>query len=343
MPRAEVGSTKYLANRMKMKGLQRLRWYCQPCERQMRDENAFKQHTMSESHIRNMLAVGENTRSHISQWSTQFQNDFVNQLRTSHQEKPVVLNHMYQQYISHKEHIHMNATRWNSLTEFALYLGREGICCVEEDPEKGLTIAWINNSPDALRRQEALRKKERENRGDEEREQRMIREQVAKAKAQRETSTEDANEEEAEDATILQRAEGEKIKLSFGSKPQAVTPITPPKSESELGLGSDKAESQSPDVTRKQREVPQTATPPVDDRTTDAIPVKVSIASGAIKPKNIFAAAKKSNPLSNKKSILQLPPKKMSEAERIMKEEIERKRAREASGLGGSFKKQRIG
>lgn len=42
MPRAEVGSTKWQANKMKSKGLQRLRWYCQACERQMRDENGFK-------------------------------------------------------------------------------------------------------------------------------------------------------------------------------------------------------------------------------------------------------------------------------------------------------------
>jgi len=29
MPKAEVGSTKYLNNKLKSKGLQRLRWYCQ--------------------------------------------------------------------------------------------------------------------------------------------------------------------------------------------------------------------------------------------------------------------------------------------------------------------------
>ncbi|KAF5655184.1 zinc finger rts2, partial [Fusarium heterosporum] len=31
MGKAEVGSTKFVANRMKSKGLQRLRWYCQVC------------------------------------------------------------------------------------------------------------------------------------------------------------------------------------------------------------------------------------------------------------------------------------------------------------------------
>jgi hypothetical protein len=36
MPRAEVGSNKYIANKMKSKGLQRLRWFCQACEKQCR-------------------------------------------------------------------------------------------------------------------------------------------------------------------------------------------------------------------------------------------------------------------------------------------------------------------
>lgn len=42
MPRAERGSAKDVSNRMKAKGLGRLRWYCQVCEKQMRDENGFK-------------------------------------------------------------------------------------------------------------------------------------------------------------------------------------------------------------------------------------------------------------------------------------------------------------
>lgn len=33
---------KAIANRIKAKGLQKLRWYCQMCEKQCRDENGFK-------------------------------------------------------------------------------------------------------------------------------------------------------------------------------------------------------------------------------------------------------------------------------------------------------------
>ena len=64
MPKAEVGSVKHLNKQMKQKGLTRLRWYCQICEKACRDENAFKQHTLSESHVRQALVVGRDARPH---------------------------------------------------------------------------------------------------------------------------------------------------------------------------------------------------------------------------------------------------------------------------------------
>ena len=75
--RAEVGTPKYLANAMKSKGLQRLRWYCQVCQKQCRDENGFKCHTQSEGHLRQMLVVGESAGKHIHDYSMQFQSEFV--------------------------------------------------------------------------------------------------------------------------------------------------------------------------------------------------------------------------------------------------------------------------
>jgi len=72
-----VGTPKYVANQMKSKGLQRLRWYCQVCEKQCRDENGFKCHTQSEGHLRQMLVVGEHAGKHIQDFSMQFQSEFV--------------------------------------------------------------------------------------------------------------------------------------------------------------------------------------------------------------------------------------------------------------------------
>ncbi|KIW97220.1 uncharacterized protein Z519_02612 [Cladophialophora bantiana CBS 173.52] len=360
MPRAEVGSTKYIANQMKSKGLQRLRWYCQACQRQMRDENGFKCHVASESHVRQMQLIGEDPRKAINDYSNQFLRDFIQLLRTGHGEKKVNVNHFYQEYISNKQHIHMNATKWSSLTEFAKYLGREGICRVDEDEKNesrtgasGLTISWIDNSPEALRRQEAIRKKERQDRGDEEREQRMIQEQIRKAKRQGlDDATED--EEQQDDETQgagegIKRNDGEKIVLNFGAIKQtseAAKPPTPPLSERDES-SSDKEKENTATPTSHS---PPTTSPTMSSdsktaQTSTKQPISMSLGGSSAKPKNVFAVSSKKNPLGpTRKSAGPIQQRPMSEAERIMKEEIERKRQREANGVHGGnvFKKQRV-
>lgn len=143
---------KAIANRIKAKGLLKLKFYCQVCEKQCRDENGFKCHTMSESHQRQMLLVAENPGRFVHNYSDMFKKDFLSLLSRAHGTKRVFANQVYQEYIADRNHIHMNATRWNSLSEFVKYLGREGICHVEE-AENGWYITWIDNSPKALARQ----------------------------------------------------------------------------------------------------------------------------------------------------------------------------------------------
>lgn len=63
--------------------------------------------------------------------------------------KRVKANQVYQEYIQDKHHLHMNSTRWVTLTEFIKHLGRTGVARVD-DTEKGWFIAWIDNSPKAL-------------------------------------------------------------------------------------------------------------------------------------------------------------------------------------------------
>lgn len=283
-------------------------------------------HTQSESHVRQMVIVGEDPKKVINDFSRQFQRDFLQLLKTGHGEKQVNINHFYQEYIANKEHVHMNATKWPSLTEFAKYLGREGICRVEEN-EKGIHVSWIDDSPDAMRRREAVRRKENQDKGDEEREQRMIREQIKRAQKEAARKDDELDDEERE----LRRGEGEKIKLAFGTKPvvQAdAKSINQPKSESPA---QDKVVTKPGATTEAQSE---------------PIGAPVSLKIGAAKPqtKNVFAAAKK-NALSGgtKKPNPFQQEKKMSEAERIMKEEMEQNKKRSNSGFGGFSlnKKQR--
>lgn len=182
MPRAEKGTPKAISNQQKSKGLQRLRWYCQVCEKQCRDENGFKCHVQSEAHVRQMVIVGENPHRYIANYSRQFMADFLQLLRSTHGEKRVHANHFYaSQYIVNKSHIHMNSTRWKTLTEFITFLGHEGICRVE-NTDKGWFISWIDNSPEALKKRDANLKRERLERGEADREDRLIQEQVERAK-----------------------------------------------------------------------------------------------------------------------------------------------------------------
>jgi len=218
----------------------------------------------------------------------------------------------------------MNATKWPSLTEFAKYLGREGICRVEEN-EKGLHIAWIDTSPEALKRQEALRRKELQDKGDEELEQRMLKEQIRRAQkdADGRGAAHAGGDAEAEEDRGLHRQEGEKVTLSFGKKPAPTEEKRPA----------------SPDKAGKAEEGGTADASLVEKQADKPLSLKMTA-----KPqtKNVFAQAKKNALAGGSKKAMAEQPKKMSEAERIMREEMERKRGRDFSGGGAAAKRQKM-
>ncbi|KAI0301092.1 zinc finger protein RTS2, partial [Multifurca ochricompacta] len=235
-----VGTPKWVANNMKSKGLQRLRWYCQVCQKQCRDENGFKMHVSSESHLRQMIVVGENAGRHIADFSAQFQSEFVRLLSRRFGTKRVKANNVYQEFIQDKHHLHMNATRWVTLTEFIKHLGRTGVAHVDET-DKGWFIAWIDRSPKALEKQEASLQKERATMNDEQRERLLIAEQIERAEREARnkgegTSAADSAEEEKRREEGLQREEGDKklvlslsARLSSSATQSEGFKLTPPK------------------------------------------------------------------------------------------------------------------
>lgn len=219
----------------------------------------------------------------------------------------------------------MNATKWKSLTQFAAHLGREGICRVEET-EKGIFVSWIDNSPETMRKREAVMKKERQDKGDEEREQQQIQEQVERA--QQNADTEELDPE----AKMLQRKEGEKVKLNIGlgSKPSAEAKPEPPKTQSP-------EQKEDSSTTPPEAAVTESPAPPAEAAPQPA--PKISMSFGEKKSKNVFASAAKKNPLAAKKGPMLAAPKKMTEQERIMKAEMEateRKRSRGPSGFANA-------
>ncbi|CAE6490219.1 unnamed protein product [Rhizoctonia solani] len=297
MPRAEVGTPKYLANAMKSKGLQRLLWVRLRVDAQM-------------------LVVGENAGRHISDFSGQFQSEFVTLLSRRFGTKRVRANQVYQEYIQDKHHLHMNATRWVTLAGFCKHLGRAGIAHVDET-EKGWFIAWIDNTPKALAKADAARKKERATTSDEQRERNLIAEQIERAREAGAQDDEDAAESSAQG---LQRDEGEKLVLSFGAKKQS-PPAEETKSEDEVKVkveGEESAPAPAPSASSSVK--PINVFKPGNAFKPGANPLK---AGNALKSGNVFKAAKPAG------SATDAPKKRpMSAAEALIFEEQERKRRR---------------
>lgn len=144
MARAEIGTAKHQAKKLKAAGLQKLRFYCQICEKQCRDANGFRNHLSSPSHRGKVSSADGRI---VEKFSSQFKNEFVRLLRVNHGTKPINANKFYQEYITgDRDHVHMNLTKWSSLTSFVKYLGQNGIVRVhagENDDEYNLEISYV--------------------------------------------------------------------------------------------------------------------------------------------------------------------------------------------------------
>jgi DNA/RNA-binding protein KIN17 len=206
-------------------------------------------------------------------------------VETRHNTQRVRANAVYNEYIQDKHHIHMNSTKWVTLTEFIKYMGREGLVRVDEN-EKGFWIQWVDNSPKALARQAEMQKRERADMDDEQRQRRQLREQMERARLQAEARG------QGEVAKGLQRTEGEKVSLSLNLgalKPKEETVKTEPedtvKTESEETVNSESAEAVKNEPTSPSTPA---VTPAVT--TTDTAKVKTEPAPNPLKraaPTNI--------------------------------------------------------
>lgn len=113
-------------------------------------QNGFKCHMTSEAHQRQMLLVAEKPGQFVDKFSEEFKTAFLKQLKRTKGTKRVSAGTVYNEYIADKEHLHMNSTRWTSLTGFVQFLGQEGLCIVDETP-KGWFIQYVDNDPEVGR------------------------------------------------------------------------------------------------------------------------------------------------------------------------------------------------
>ena len=183
------------------------------CEKQCRDENGFKCHITSESHQRQLLLFADNSKRYLDQFSHDFKKDFIDLLSRRFGTKRVHANVVYQEYIGFKEHIHMNSTRWHTLTGFVKWLGKQSICVVDET-EKGWFIQWIDRNWETIQKQEAVNKKEKMDLDDEERIARFVKKQIERVGAPSSTAN-------GAEATELKR-EDEEQKVAFSLEAKTV-------------------------------------------------------------------------------------------------------------------------
>lgn len=153
MGKHEPMTAKAIANRIKAKGLQKIKFYCEMCKKQCRDDNGFKCHIESEAHRRQALIVSEDPEKFVSEFSKEFMEGFMFILKARYKTKRTLANTIFQEYIKERNHIHLNGTRWTTLTEFANWLGDNGLVEVEES-ERGVMVTYIDKDPKTLRLKE---------------------------------------------------------------------------------------------------------------------------------------------------------------------------------------------
>ncbi|KAF6160676.1 hypothetical protein GIB67_019616 [Kingdonia uniflora] len=171
---------KAIANRIKAKGLQKLRWYCQMCQKQCRDENGFKCHCMSEGHQRQMEVFGQNPTRVVEGFTEEFEETFLEHMKRSHRFSRIAATVVYNEYIADRHHVHMNSTEWATLTDFVKYLGKTGKCKVEETP-KGWFITYIDRDSEAVLKERLKNKRLKSDVVEEVRQERAIQKQIERA------------------------------------------------------------------------------------------------------------------------------------------------------------------
>lgn len=167
-----------------------------------------------------MRVFAENPNRLLDEFSAEFERGYLETLSHRHGTKRVPANRVYQEYIADKQHAHMNATIWTTLTGFCMHLGREGKAIVDET-EKGWFIQFIDRDPQMLARQRQMEERKQFEQDEEIRRERQMEAQIEAAEeAMRRKASEDVSNAPAMSHDLDRDAlDGKKIALavSFSS------------------------------------------------------------------------------------------------------------------------------
>ncbi|KAG9395284.1 Domain of Kin17 curved DNA-binding protein [Carpediemonas membranifera] len=163
----------------KPQGRKKTRFYCELCKKQCSDANGFKCHTETEHHKQMLRVFSENQDAYLRKLSGKFHGGMMRIISTRYARTAVLMNTVYNEYIGDPHHVHMNATRWTSLSGYTQWLASIGMVWAEERPE-GWYVRYIDKDPTATKlrlegeeREKARARAEREARAEME-EQRLV-------------------------------------------------------------------------------------------------------------------------------------------------------------------------
>lgn len=72
--------------------------------------------------MHNMRLFADNPNDFLSQYSKEFEINFLDLLNKKYNKKRVLANSVYKEFIGDKQHVHMNSTKWSTLTGFVMHL-----------------------------------------------------------------------------------------------------------------------------------------------------------------------------------------------------------------------------
>lgn len=158
----QTGVTKGYGKRWKLKGMQRLRWYCQVCNKQCKDANGFKCHKTSRPHLEMMasaqaLFAEDNGENFVDHYSQEFEGAFLATLKKKFGETRVLAEAVYEAYLDAGAELPLTDTmcvslagvvnpfRWDSIPHFVTHLVKNGRVLSDDTPE-GLVLFILISS-----------------------------------------------------------------------------------------------------------------------------------------------------------------------------------------------------
>lgn len=242
---SDFNTAKYLNKQMKARGLQKLKYYCQVCRRQCRDDNGFQSHIKSPSHLKRISKV---TQEDIDNFSRLFETSFLNLLKLSHGEKWIEANRFYNEFIQDKDHIHMNSTCFKSLNKFIKYLSKNGKIKVRLDEEENdifdtdgnmdrdidmgqLQISYIDRSKENVLRQQRINEIENNTKDEQEIKNMLLKRQIEKVKRREDDDTQKDNGSSNNNSDIISC---NSIQMSLSIKPTNTKKVSKPKQRRQI-------------------------------------------------------------------------------------------------------------